>query len=507
MRAAPTELRACRARSALVTIEMLKELERQTGQRVHDLFDVIAGTSTGGILAAGIQERLTLEELETLYLELSKLVFTKEPGPRRGFQLLLTGATYKAARLEAVLKRVLPRLTRAEEVAATLAFGAGAGGASCEETLSMLDRRAVQEVMYTAQRAAERAPGRSRSPSPPPPSAGADGNGTESVEEVARGWSDPPTPPTPPPPRPPHLLIVACLSSRAPPVPYIFRNYEYPTEDAGSASTALERHAGTSAIPLWQALRATTAAPSYFAGLELRGATTPDMDGATQPTHHSASGGASGSASGTSFDGGGAPTAATHGHSALDADHPPPAGEPEPRERNVFQDGGLLANNPAAVALHEARLLFPHAPIACLASFGTGLFPPETTRRPNSWSSVFTTLVRAATRTEEVHQMLSELLPVLRVPYYRFNPRVPTGPLDETAPQKLAELQQIGRAHVLTGNGRDDCAALAKLLTTGRGRAGLSAPAVAAQRLRAWPAALLLRIGQGIGTRVGRPRL
>ena len=40
---------------ALLTIEMLKEVERQTGRRVHELFDVIAGTSTGGILAAGAE--------------------------------------------------------------------------------------------------------------------------------------------------------------------------------------------------------------------------------------------------------------------------------------------------------------------------------------------------------------------------------------------------------------------------------------------------------------------
>ena len=46
----------------------------------------------------------------------------------------------------------------------------------------------------------------------------------------------------------------------------------------------------------------------------------------------------------------------------------------------IFQDGGLLANNPSAIALHEARLLFPQAPIACLASFGTGAFAPTRTR-------------------------------------------------------------------------------------------------------------------------------
>ena len=40
---------------ALLTIEMLKVLERATGRKVYELFDVIAGTSTGGILALAIQ--------------------------------------------------------------------------------------------------------------------------------------------------------------------------------------------------------------------------------------------------------------------------------------------------------------------------------------------------------------------------------------------------------------------------------------------------------------------
>ena len=64
---------------ALLTIEMLKSLEAATGKRVHELFDVIGGTSTGGILAAGIQERLSLDTLEQLYLELAKEVFVKQP--------------------------------------------------------------------------------------------------------------------------------------------------------------------------------------------------------------------------------------------------------------------------------------------------------------------------------------------------------------------------------------------------------------------------------------------
>ena len=144
----------------------------------------------------------------------------------------------------------------------------------------------------------------------------------------------------------------------------------------------------------------------------------------------------------------------------------------------------MLANNPAALALHEARLLFPNAPIACLASFGTGRFLPmeRAGAQRGSVSHTVQTLVGAATRTEEVHQLLSDMLPVLSVPYFRFNPQVPRISLDETAAPKLRELQAIGREHVASGVGRDECVALAQLLQS------RAPPAGASQR---WPAKLV----------------
>jgi hypothetical protein len=38
----------------------------------------------------------------------------------------------------------------------------------------------------------------------------------------------------------------------------------------------------------------------------------------------------------------------------------------------VHSDGALLANNPASIAIHEAKILYPHIPIEAVVSIGTG---------------------------------------------------------------------------------------------------------------------------------------
>ena len=57
----------------LATVQMLKQIEQGTGKRIHEMFDLICGTSTGGMLAVALGiKQMTLEQCEDIYKELGK---------------------------------------------------------------------------------------------------------------------------------------------------------------------------------------------------------------------------------------------------------------------------------------------------------------------------------------------------------------------------------------------------------------------------------------------------
>lgn len=62
----------------LATVQMLKQIEQGTGKRIHELFDLICGTSTGGMLAIALTvKQMTLDQCEEIYKKLGKEYFHK----------------------------------------------------------------------------------------------------------------------------------------------------------------------------------------------------------------------------------------------------------------------------------------------------------------------------------------------------------------------------------------------------------------------------------------------
>ena len=52
----------------MAIVRLLKQIELRTQRRIYELFDLICGTSTGGILAVAIAlKQLTLEQCEEIY--------------------------------------------------------------------------------------------------------------------------------------------------------------------------------------------------------------------------------------------------------------------------------------------------------------------------------------------------------------------------------------------------------------------------------------------------------
>ncbi|WP_257304242.1 patatin-like phospholipase family protein [Geothrix campi] len=96
----------------LIPALLLAELERQTGRAVSDSFDLIAGTSTGGILALGLaapgqggRPRYSAQDLAALYLKEGTRIFDESLWRRLTNPMGLRAAKYPSDGIEEVLEQ------------------------------------------------------------------------------------------------------------------------------------------------------------------------------------------------------------------------------------------------------------------------------------------------------------------------------------------------------------------------------------------------------------------
>ena len=86
----------------LYTTRVLKELEQKTGVKIRDQFDLIAGTSIGGIVALGLAAGIEVDELEALFTKHGSRIFS----PRSWFGAkcsAIAGPMYSSKGLKQVL--------------------------------------------------------------------------------------------------------------------------------------------------------------------------------------------------------------------------------------------------------------------------------------------------------------------------------------------------------------------------------------------------------------------
>lgn len=92
----------------------LQTLEQHFGVKLHEHFDLVAGTSTGGIIALGLGARLSAEELLHFYKENGPIIF---PGWKKATGLiprLGMGYCYGSRPLKVALDRVFGDRTMAD---------------------------------------------------------------------------------------------------------------------------------------------------------------------------------------------------------------------------------------------------------------------------------------------------------------------------------------------------------------------------------------------------------
>ncbi|KAL0285495.1 UNVERIFIED_CONTAM: Phospholipase A I [Sesamum radiatum] len=326
----------------MATVKILKEIERNTGKQMHELFDLICGTSTGGMLAVALGiKAMSLERCEGIYKELGKVVFAAAPSPKDN-----EAATWREK---------LDQLYKSSSQSFRVVHGSKHSADEFE--------RLLKEMC-------------------------GDDDGDLLIESAVK--------------RIPKVFVVSTLYPAGTPEISFAASENMTTSGQGAATSGAEvgykriASIGSCKHHIWQAIRASSAAPYYLDDFS---------DGVYR-----------------------------------------------------WQDGAIVANNPTIFAVREAQLLWPDAKIDCLVSIGCGSVPTKVSTdvfmffccfptedlplgflydlgsfqdlknqrvRKGGWRYLDTgqVLIESACSVDRVEEALSTLLPLLPdVRYFRFNP-------------------------------------------------------------------------------------
>lgn len=193
---------------------------------------------------------------------------------------------------------------------------------------------------------------------------------------------------------------VFCVSTRVnnnPPLIQLWRNYNYPP---GQES----RYSGACCVNTVTAVRATTAAPTFFTPVQWEG--------------------------------------------------------------NLYCDGALVANNPTAIALQEAKVLYPGIPVELVVSIGTGFYNKNSNVQSIGWDLLVNQLIASSTDTEDVHALLVDFVPPDK--YFRLNAVLKDSlAIDEKNKTVLTDLKRLAKktwSDIDAGKDKDKFEQLVKIL-------------------------------------------
>jgi uncharacterized protein len=98
----------------LYSARILEHFEDKFNCRIADYFDLICGTSTGGLIALGLSLNIPVEKISDLYYRRGKKIFPQQYGRLRSLKQFFLGSKYSNKELRQALEEIFEEKTFAD---------------------------------------------------------------------------------------------------------------------------------------------------------------------------------------------------------------------------------------------------------------------------------------------------------------------------------------------------------------------------------------------------------